>query len=183
MKKFVLTATCMATLGLVSACDNKESVMMEAISAKIAEPICQRAPLNRTRLRDSEWGSIVQAWIDEGYVEKVNDGQDFSLWMASFVEPRFKFTEDGQEIITDGQFEKQICFGEREVTEITDMSEPYQDRGRTYIDVEASYEDKVTADWAKGIDNIEKTFNKSGNVKYRFVEHDKDGWVIDTPLR
>lgn len=183
MKQLILTATCLATLGLVSACDNTEDQMIAAISEKVSQPLCQRAPLNGTRLRDSEWGDIVQAWIDEGYVEKVTGNQDFSLWMANFVEPRFKFTDDGRNIITDGQFEKQICFGERKVTDITDMSDSYQERGRTYIDAEAAYEDTVTADWAKGIESLEKRFSQNGSVKYRFAKHDKDGWVIDSPLR
>mgnify|MGYP006406381929 CR=1 FL=1 len=181
-KIFVLTL-CLTAGAFVTACDTKEDKIREAISAKIAQTICQRAPLNRTRLREDEWGSIVQSWLDNGYIAEVESDQDFSLWKQRLVEPKYAFTDKGRTLIKDGDFRQEICLGQRDIGKIVNISAPYSDaRGRTYLDVEATYVDTVTADWARDIESIENRFHKKGTRTFRFVQMDDDTWALDTEL-
>lgn len=182
MKKFLLTTTFAIPFAL-TACGGSDDAMIAAMNEEIAKPICQQAPLRGTRLRESEWGPIVEAMKEGGYVEEAPQNYDFSMWIQQFVEPRFAFTDKGRALITDGQFgSKEICFGERKVTEIIDSSDPFEERGREFVDVEARYEDKVTADWADDVDALKDRFTKEGTVKFRFVEHKEKGWVVDRQL-
>lgn len=181
MRNFLFITASIASLSILSACDREKSAILDAVSERVSKPICQAAPSNGTVLNYADWGGIVKAWADEEYIQSVPFDSDFVLQIDASSQAPYKFTEKGQKLIESDAPVKEICFAERDVDDITSISEPYENNGNTYIDVEASYEDRVTADWAEDIQAIKDRYNQNGSVKYRFRKND-GAWVIDSQL-
>ena len=194
MNKLLLTTLLSSSL-LLSACgDNVESKVMEVAAEKINTPLCINAYKDQSTIR-YDGNFVLGALISEEYIDPVKeeDGYDFvmqsgrNFYDLNFRREFYKFTDKGDALIED----KKICYAERKATEVVDLSDEYSESGTTYINAEVAYETEITADFIDDVvdeyeDNasFQRSFEqfkeneiKSGTVKYKFKQHDEDGWV------